>query len=276
MLDSNLWWSGPEWLKLNPAYWPSNIYQVDTPPELKEQSLDLLNVASSLFPFNKFSSFVKLKRAIAYILRWKNASSSNKAERKPSSLSAAKLKLALTCLVILIQAESFPDEISALSRGKSPDPKSKIFNLASFLDENGIIRGRLKKSDFSYKKRHPAVLDSRHFVTRLLFNHEHLTLLHAGPQMILSSIREKFWPIGCRNLSRSIVRTCIKCFRFNPKNVEPIMGNFPRDRATPTSPFSISGVDYAGPLLIKVRKVRKCYICVFICFATKPMHLELV
>ncbi|XP_011702561.1 PREDICTED: uncharacterized protein LOC105458738, partial [Wasmannia auropunctata] len=45
--------------------------------------------------------------------------------------------------------------------------------------------------------------------------------------------------------------------------------------------FDNEGVDYGGPFLIKDKKgkgckTNKCYICLFICFATKAIHLELV
>jgi hypothetical protein len=61
----------------------------------------------------------------------------------------------------------------------------------------------------------------------------------------------------------------------------PIMGNLPKSRVEPTRPFSISGVDYAGPIYIKECRGRskrtvKAYICVFVCFSTKAVHLELV
>jgi hypothetical protein len=61
----------------------------------------------------------------------------------------------------------------------------------------------------------------------------------------------------------------------------PIMGNLPKSRVEPTRPFSISGVDYAGPIYIKEcrgrsRRTVKAYICVFVCFSTKAVHLELV
>lgn len=59
------------------------------------------------------------------------------------------------------------------------------------------------------------------------------------------------------------------------------MADLPETRLTPSRPFLISGCDYAGPFLIKDRKTRnfklsKCYICLFICFVTKAIHLELV
>lgn len=50
------------------------------------------------------------------------------------------------------------------------------------------------------------------------------------------------------------------------------MGLLPKDRITPSSPFSVSGVDYAGRFLLKDRKGRGCktlkaYVALFICFA---------
>ncbi|XP_011171790.2 uncharacterized protein LOC105204419 [Solenopsis invicta] len=48
-----------------------------------------------------------------------------------------------------------------------------------------------------------------------------------------------------------------------------------------TAPFHVTEVDYGSPFVIKDRKGRgcktsKCYICLFIYFSTKAIHLELV
>ncbi|XP_041981462.1 uncharacterized protein LOC121734894 [Aricia agestis] len=59
------------------------------------------------------------------------------------------------------------------------------------------------------------------------------------------------------------------------------MGNLPRERLTPSYPFDRSGADYSGPVFVLSRKGRgakliKSYICLFICFTTRAIHLELV
>lgn len=130
-------------------------------------------------------------------------------------------------------------------------------------------------------KKNPLNLSARHHITKLIFIHEHLKLYHCGPQHLLASIRESYWPLAGRSLSKQIVHKCLKCFRFNPKMLKPIMGDLPEQRLNPNHPFDIVGVDYAGPFLIKSRagrgaKISKSYICLFICFLTNAVHLELV
>ena len=52
-------------------------------------------------------------------------------------------------------------------------------------------------------------------------------------------------------------------------------------RVVPTSPVHHTGADFAGPLKIKRGYTRKTsyidvYVCVFVCMATKAVHLEMV
>lgn len=110
---------------------------------------------------------------------------------------------------------------------------------------------------------------------------QHLKLLHAGPQLLLSHIRQTYWPLGGRNLSRLVVNKCLKCFRHKAQNVQPIMGQLPHSRTYLEFPFLHCYVDYAGPVLIADRKGRgskltKSYMCIFVCSAVKAVHLELV
>ncbi|XP_018358515.1 PREDICTED: uncharacterized protein LOC108758199 [Trachymyrmex cornetzi] len=182
----------------------------------------------------------------------------------------------------LAQEQSFSVEIEILKRDKQVT-RGKLSPLNPFIDEEGLIRvgGRLKNSDFTIDKKHPIVLAAEHKFTKLLFNRKHLRLLHAGPQLLLYSIREQFWPLGGRNLARKTVRNCIKCFRNKPRQSPIPMGELPSSRITMTAPFHAASVDYAGPFLIKDRKGRGCkiskaFVCLFVCLATKAVHLELV
>lgn len=59
------------------------------------------------------------------------------------------------------------------------------------------------------------------------------------------------------------------------------MSNLLKQRVEPSRPFTVCGVDFAGPLMIKTSLRRnaassKGYICVFVCFSTRAVHIELV
>jgi len=58
------------------------------------------------------------------------------------------------------------------------------------------------------------------------------------------------------------------------------MGLLPTTRTTPNPPFHITGVDFAGPFVTRRGHTRKptmvkAYVCLFICFTTKAIHIEL-
>ncbi|CAG7823460.1 unnamed protein product, partial [Allacma fusca] len=60
-----------------------------------------------------------------------------------------------------------------------------------------------------------------------------------------------------------------------------MMGDLPAARVNPTRAFQKTGVDYAGPVTLRVikgkgHKYYKAYIAIFICFVTRALHIELV
>lgn len=84
--------------------------------------------------------------------------------------------------------------------------------------------------------------------------------MHAGPQLLLSNIRHKFWALIGRNLSRKTVHSCVTCCR--------VSGNLPEQRLHADYPFINTAVDYAGPVMMFNRKgsnLIKAYIFAFLC-----------
>jgi hypothetical protein len=95
------------------------------------------------------------------------------------------------------------------------------------------------------------------------------------------SMRQKFWPISGYALTRQITRSCISCRRVKPIPYQQLMGDLPGSRVTPGRPFTCTGVDYAGPYILKnghgrTNRTIKGYIVIFICLTTRAVHIELV
>ncbi|KAJ8953092.1 hypothetical protein NQ318_013434 [Aromia moschata] len=108
--------------------------------------------------------------------------------------------------VRLAQQESFSNDYTKLTESKYVDKKSNLLSLNLILDKNKLMRvgGRIQNSNCSFDKRHPIILPAKHKITYLILRQEHVRLLHCGPTLLLSSIRERFWPISGRNLCKKI------------------------------------------------------------------------
>lgn len=281
--DYSIWWQGPSWLRSDEESWPKNDFS-RSPLEVPERKTHVLFTKSDTnFLFGIYSNISKLKRIVAYLLRFKHNCSCKREERKKGVLTSQELNKSLITLSRLSQIESFNEEYNCLLSGKILSSKSKLLSLNPFMDNDQIVRvgGRLRNSPFSYGKKHPILISSNHIFTKLLFQYEHVRLLHTGAQSLLNSIRQTFWPISGRNIARNTVRKCTRCFRFDPKTPKIIMADLPRSRFSMNFPFSISGTDYAGPFYIRNSynrraKLSKCYVCLFVCFSTRAIHLELV
>lgn len=177
----------------------------------------------------------------------------------------------------------FSSEFNALERKGIVPANSKILSLNPFVNKQRILRveDRLINSKLHFTHKHPMLLPNNHTFTRMVIVHEHKKQMHAGVAGTLAAVKTRFWPLNARNTIRKIIFQCMACFRANPKGANYQMGNLPKSRLNADKPFTVVGIDFTGPLLIKDgklrnRKIIKCYLCVFVCFTTKAVHLEIV
>ncbi|XP_029164752.1 uncharacterized protein LOC114935963 [Nylanderia fulva] len=287
-----LWWHGPLWLRLPISDWP---VPVDPHPETSmEQNVKTqVLVAISRDPVvwdlaARYSSWTKLLRITAYVMRFISRTRGRitlPAERveSPSSLTGHEIQRATNFWVKTIQAELFARELTALRRGDALSSKSVLLPLAPYLDEDQIIRvgGRLSRAPIPAYVKHPIVL-APHPLVQLLIQDIHKRYLHAGIQLTLATLRRRYWVIRARGAVRSVIHRCVACTRERAAVPTQLMGNLPQCRVSPPArAFIHCGVDYAGPILVRAMSgrgvaSRKAYIAIFVCMATRAVHLELV
>lgn len=114
-----------------------------------------------------------------------------------------------------------------------------------------LVGGRLRHAQIPERQKHPVVLPNSHRVTKLIFKHRHQELSHCGPQALLADIRRIYWPIKGKFTARSVISKCVRCTKAKPQITQPLMGQLPRQRVEILRPFAITGVDFAGPLIIR-------------------------
>ncbi|XP_011156998.1 uncharacterized protein LOC105194004 [Solenopsis invicta] len=278
-----IWWHGPAFLQLNANQWPSGRFQeLDDVPEQRvivaTVSIQTDNVVDKLL--ERHSSLHRICRILIYCLRFSKV---RRHEVSPGHLSPSEAAFALSLMCRIVQVQAFPNDYKVLSQGNSVNSNSSLFLLSPFMDKDGLMRvgGRLKNSDLQYDARHQILLPRHHELTRRIIRNEHIRGMHAGAQTTVACVRQRFWPLSLRSTTRSIIQKCITCFKAKPRFSEAIMGSLPAGRVTVSKPFSHCNVDYAGPVTIRQGKRRnsrnsKAYIAIFVCFATRGVHIEVV
>ncbi|GBM36320.1 hypothetical protein AVEN_163254-1 [Araneus ventricosus] len=260
------WWEGPEWLYLSPEEWPKEDFSADEKEialEKKKKIVStLINLNASNLVLTRFSSYRKTIRLVAWICRFVyNCKHQNK---KKDELTVSEINEAENLLIRLIQCGSFHGI-----------EDKRIISLNPFID-HGIIRTEtaIFQRDDTSEFRTPAILPSDHPLVKSLIMEEHKLKGHIGVSHVLNSLRERFWILVGRRVVSSVLKTCITCKRYSSKNVNPPAPPLPGDRVQDASVFQITGIDYAGPILL--REYQKAWICVFTCAVYRCVHLELV
>ncbi len=284
-----LWWNGPDFLKQPDSFWPNspqNLNFENIPDRKKSVKFSFLTqtVFDDQSIFDRYSNFNRLIRVMAFILRSIfNWNPKNKNSKIVTKLSQDDLDLSLNTLLKMVQWSEFPQEIKCLKNNKPISRDSKLISLNPYIDESGVLRvgGRIRHSTLTPDAKHPILLPPNHNFTKLLIRYEHQRNLHAPTQALLTIIRSKFWIIHGKSAVKRVVKQCIICFKAKPAFNVPIMGDLPQSRLIPSRPFLTVGCDFAGPIMIKdgklrSRKIVKAYICIFICFVTRAIHIELV
>lgn len=288
LVACSLHWKGPPFIHFPEASWPGPLIQTLSPqhlPEVKTTAACVL-VAREAPNFDnfllRFSSWYRLQRVLAYALRFID----RVIFKRPTDadcLTPDELQRAMRLAVRVTQRTHFQELLKQLAKPNHLVTPSTMAQLAPFLDHTGLIRvgGRLQRSMLSDDAKHPYLLPKESHVTSLLITAYHRRLLHAGPKLIIAMLRQEFWIVSCREAVRRVIFKCVTCTRHKALHPTPRMGILPEARVHSVRAFSSVGTDYGGPYLIKECKRRstkttKVYIALFVCMATKAIHVEMV
>jgi len=165
LLESKEWINGPSFLLQSRNTWPQQpefntataIEETDPDPELKQESCSMYTLSTNneknplLLTITKYSSWTKLRRVIALVLRYIH--NLNEAVKKTikynvnstmTPIDVTEMKAAEIAILQTVQRNSFHDEINALIKGNltnlCPIKKSSpTYKLCPFLDNDGVL-----------------------------------------------------------------------------------------------------------------------------------------
>ena len=139
------------------------------------------------------------------------------------------------------------------------------------MGQDGLLHigGRLSKAPLPFNQKFPIMISAKDTLTILIFQHRHLTLSHCGPTLLFSNVGTDYYVTGAKKLARTVCKRCTTCQKIAATAESQLMGQLPAARLNPAPAFHTTGVDYAGPFLMKTTHSRKAqlvkgYLAVFV------------
>ncbi|RCN30578.1 hypothetical protein ANCCAN_23653 [Ancylostoma caninum] len=273
------WWCGPTWLNVPSEEWPVKKATDFCPQESTDE--EDANLYSSIaakidpvLPTERLSSSSKLSRVVAYCTRFiRNAS-----HQKYFKLRRTGVQTKTPSADEIIQAEALIIRHEQSIYGSEALIQNKQLNVN--YDKDRILRklGRLQNADISYDAANPIHVPKQSRLGQLIAEEQHQSLSHCGVNQLLFNIRQRYWIPQERVLCKRVLRNCAICRRFNAAPFQYLnMGPLPKERVTESPPYTYTGVDLMGPILIKGAQRdedAKRYVVLFTCLVTRLVHLE--
>ncbi|GFU98493.1 integrase catalytic domain-containing protein [Trichonephila clavipes] len=181
LLENSEWVAGPKWLHyFHPSFnsftpfsgQPVPLVPIDQSESLSDSVVLSTGVDYSLSFLDKFSSYMKVVRTVAWIFRFHHNSKSMSKVTGP--LYTDELETSIKKVVKLLQIEEYHTELILLKCNK-PFPKcSKLQSLNVFLDSEGFLRvgGRLRlQQTLKFEQKHSMLIPKNHHFTCLIIRH---------------------------------------------------------------------------------------------------------
>ena len=279
--DSKLWWEGPKWLRESENNWPTSLVLEDS-TEIKEERkrmpivlsvvTEKVRTLSNVVNVERFNSLTKLLRVTAWVKRFVNNLKHKKEKRKLEKGNLAVEEIIGAERIWIQDAQKMLEESANFE-------KTRVH--LGVIEKNGLLvcQGRLENSDLDIESKYPIILPKEHKLAQLIVLDCHEKVHHLKVRATLAELRSRFWITSGRQFVKKILKPCFRCRYLDGKSFNaPATAALPDFRVSEAPPFSTTGVDFAGPLFVKAEggEMIKSYICLFSCFITRAVHLEVV
>ncbi|XP_058827916.1 uncharacterized protein LOC131687845 [Topomyia yanbarensis] len=124
----------------------------------------------------------------------------------------------------------------------------------------------------------PVILPNQHLITFLNVDWFRRRYRHANRETIFNEISQRFEIPKLRRLLDKVVSKCTWCRILKASPIPHAMAPLREMRLKAfVQPFTFTGVDYFGPVLVKVgRSNAKRWVALFNCLTSRATHLEVV
>ena len=306
--NNETWFHGPRWLSADESSWPNPLLEytpgqeTNIPPILMEvgnAAPDETNpTLSTLSDHNRFSNWKRLKRTTVFIFRflrkmksdttnWRiNEKKFKEIVQADKNISASEIEKAENFLLLEAQTIYPPNEAI-----------KGAWDLVQFRDKIWRCKGRIEHSSVPDETIYPIYIPRQANISKLILRNLHQKSHHAGPTILLALFRKRFWTPRTKRLIHDTIYSnpftkCGLCAisRLKPYS-NPNEPPLPKFRLERSYPFANTGIDYFGPVRVKLCTTtdsaslgplggptlkRKVWVAIFTCLVTRGVHFELV
>lgn len=294
-INNRLWFHGPEWIT-DKTQWPTwsgneiveneNIMEIPTNETSEKQHVLLTSQKRQEFGIHKimdierYSSLKTLIRVTAYVMRFIQNCKLARSDRTLSELTVNEIQHATLTWIQTVQKSEYHEVFNYFNKSVTVKP-SIVRQLNLYFDEENALRcrGRIQHAPLEESAKHPYLLPPLHRLTSLIIMDAHINHLHEGVNSTVTHLRQVYWIPRIRQRVKVILRKCVNCRKVTGHAYQqPDPPPLPKERLHEDIPFTVTGVDFAGPMYVRNTDdtKSKVYLCLFTCASTRAVHLELV
>ncbi|RCN35307.1 hypothetical protein ANCCAN_18825 [Ancylostoma caninum] len=204
------WWTGPKWLNYPYETWP--VTHINTLEQNTFEDVETLAVqstkeekADAIWPVKTISNYSKLRRIVAYSLRFIRHLSKNTRLQfldnaiKTMTPNAAEIELTEKC--IIKQKQNI--------HGTSAAIQNKHFNVG--YDNEGILKrfGRIQHADVLKDLASPMYTPRQSILRARIAENIHRSVAHCESNKLVCELRQRFWIPKDKALCKKTVRNCV-------------------------------------------------------------------
>ena len=292
LMDCDLWWYGPSYLKSGPEYWPEQQTTSKPPPEIIDE------MKAEFKPKSESTcvclSFVKGGCELQEIIQLERYSSTQKLFHVTATvfrfivnLKAKIRHLELKLGELSVQKTEDAENAWMRETQRSIDGSHKFKemqqSLGLFFDKASVLccGGRLKFVLLDFATKHPILLPQRNYLSELIIRDCHEDVMHNGLKETLIQLRSRYFISRGRQTLTRVIYRCVICRRAEGKAyAAPPPPDLPEFRAQQDFAFTNCGVDFIGlyvrPMFEKDSEMHNVFIALFTCASSRAIHLDLV
>lgn len=283
---------------INKTMVPLSVYNADSEPtpitSRRSELSSLLRVTSYIFRFT-YNLMERVKqRKIDHVVHAAPQAVKECDRNIVPAITNVERQKSLRYWIADAQRTYYTHALRALRANREIPRNSSIIKLRPYVDANGFLRvgGRLANANIAEETKHQLILPPQARISQLIIRDAHFITIHGGPQLMLAHLRRSYWITRARQVVKSVVHHCPVCVRYDQAQNTQLMGNLPASRVTQAECFLHTGLDFAGPFVIKKQRGRppninqcsknpitstlKAWIVIFICLSTRAVHIDVL